>query len=384
MVVSPAVKRRISIVMLAILALSGLFLFHGSAYAENFTNVSVSYLKTGMSYDNLQYIFDTDTNTFGHLTMDNVTGIQQGDLLATFSFDPVFVGTVNIYTGIANYMVIFTFTLSPPANAVNNLRLTDNGGIQYTGSYSTYNYNLIWDGISNASGYNVYRDGTLVGNTTSTTYTVPIVGGGAGYVFEVAPIINGQEGPRAKLITSASTGTGQNDTYVINGQISQIRVHDYTKTTLLQNGGKIVIGSISYGPPAPSDPVTNLQVINITKTSATATWTVSNAQAYKVYLDGTYMGTTTGNQYDFTNLQIGSSHTVTVVGVIGNVEGQGVSTTFTTLPPDPVTNLDVINITKTSATATWTGTPNASEYKVYLNGNLVSVKHNPPWHNTQV
>lgn len=191
---------------------------------------------------------------------------------------------------------------------------------------------LNWDPVAYSNyvvNYKVYVNGTEFGTTSDTSIIINNLSPG-NYEISVAAVLDGVEKPRSLPVN----------------------------VTVL---------------PAP---ISNLQVSNITKTSAMVSWTGTGADEYKVYLNGNLIGTTTGTQYDLTGLTPGTNYKVEVSPVQNGVEGQKTSATFSTLVPDPVTNLQVTNITTTSATATWTGTPSADYYKVYLNGSLAGTTTN--------
>lgn len=355
--------------LLLILVLLCLFLVSSSAvYAEeNFTNVSLT-TQPGMSYSGLNNMLDAKNDTYGIITLENIDLVDQGDLIATFHFDPVYVGSVNLYTLNCGFTVIWTFAPEPPPGSVTNLRIRSDKGIQYAGVY--YNYYIEWD-FTGAEEYKVYKDGLYFGSTTNTEITIPFGGNANPKVIEVSPVVNGIEQAKAKLIISNSTATMFSGSFTVNGLISEIKGYMLTSDDMQYNGADYRIDYISYGLPSPPPPVVNLDVTNITKNTATVTWGAIDAEKYNIYLNGFLVGTTTNTYYDLTGLTPGTTYTVEVSGVRGTVEGPKTSKTFSTIPPDPVTNLTITEVTKTSATATWTGTANASEYKVYLNGQLL-------------
>ncbi|MBE3584943.1 MAG: hypothetical protein IMW94_01980 [Thermoanaerobacter sp.] len=352
--------------LLLILALLCLFLVSSSAvYAEeNFTNVSLTTVP-GVSYADLYKMLDGNNNVYGRITLDNIDLIEFGDLIVVFQFDPVYVGTVNIYTGSTGFAMLWTFSPDPPPGSVSNLRLKDDKGYQYAGTH--YDCYVTWNSTG-ADEYKVYKNGQLVGTTTSNEYVVSVDNVNT-KVIEVSPVIGGVEQPKAKMIVSPAMTTGDDESFVVNGVISSIRGHMISQNPY--NGADHWIDYISYGPPQPPPSVANLDVINITKNTATVTWGAIDAEKYNIYLNGLLVGTTTNTYYDLTGLTLGTTYTVEVSGVRGTVEGPKTSKTFSTIPPDQVTNLTITEVTKNSATATWTGTPNAEQYRVYLNGILV-------------
>lgn len=353
--------------LLLIPTLLCLFLVSSSAvYAEEtFTNVSLTTV-SGVSYADLYKMLDGNNNVYGRITLDDISQLEYGDLIAVFHFDPVYVGSVNIYTGTTGFGMVWTISPDPPPGAVRNLKLKDDKGKQYAGT--VYNYYVTWDSTG-ADEYRVYKNGQFVGTTAVNEYVVSYGDQVDPLLIEVSPVVGGVEQPKAKMIVTPTMTTGEDESFLVNGVISTIRCH--LSSANPYNGADHWIDYISYGPPDPPPPVANLEVTNITKTTATITFGAVDADKYNIYLNGSLVGTTTNTYYDLTGLNPGTTYTVEVSALRGNTEGPKASATFTTALPAPVTNLTVTDITKTSATASWTGTPSADQYRVYLNGKLV-------------
>ena len=123
--------------------------------------------------------------------------------------------------------------------------------------------------------------------------------------------------------------------------------------------------------PEPCDAPTDLTVSNITENSADVSWN-GTADTYEIRLNGGATETVTTTSKQLIGLPDNFTITVEVRAVCGEQTSEWVSTTFTTLavtdpepePCDAPTNLEVSNITETSAQITWVGTAEAYEFKL--------------------
>lgn len=91
--------------------------------------------------------------------------------------------------------------------------------------------------------------------------------------------------------------------------------------------------------PLPPTP-TGLAINNVTSTGAVASWDpVSGADSYNVYINGSPAYNTTQTQYQITGLNPGTSYTVQVAAVMGGVQSDLATASFTTNtgPPPPAT-----------------------------------------------
>jgi hypothetical protein len=132
--------------------------------------------------------------------------------------------------------------------------------------------------------------------------------------------------------------------------------------------------------------VTNLQVSNITETSATISYdkpvgysgvTFDYAKIYKDGLLVTNLGPA-GSSYNLGGLSPNTSYTIKVSAKYSDgTETTGLTKTFTTLAPvkTDVTNVDVTGITKTEASVSWSAPTGysgvtLSGFKIYVDGIL--------------
>ncbi|MEU1181623.1 glycoside hydrolase family 18 protein [Streptomyces sp. NPDC005820] len=73
---------------------------------------------------------------------------------------------------------------------------------------------LSWSGVSNATGYNVYRAGTKVASVTGTSATVTGLAASTSYSFQVTATNAAGESPKSTAVTGTTTGTGSGGTGV--------------------------------------------------------------------------------------------------------------------------------------------------------------------------
>ncbi len=148
------------------------------------------------------------------------------------------------------------------------------------------------------TGYDIYKNGTLLTTVTTTTYNVTGLTAATAYSFYV----------------KAKDAAGN-----ISAASSTINVTT-TSSTDTQ---------------APTVP-TGVTASNITQTTATISWTASTdnvgVTGYKVYKNGTLLGTTTSTSYSLTGLIASTSYTIGVAAfdAKSNTSAQG-TTSFTTL-----------------------------------------------------
>jgi len=80
------------------------------------------------------------------------------------------------------------------------------GGLTVTGTTDT-TASLVWNAVSGAASYNVYRGGTKVGSTTSTSYTDTGLASGTAYSYTVAAVDSaGGVGTSTAAVSATTTG----------------------------------------------------------------------------------------------------------------------------------------------------------------------------------
>ncbi|MBO3085622.1 glycoside hydrolase family 6 protein [Cellulomonas fengjieae] len=205
------------------------------------------------------------------------------------------------------------------------------------------------------TGYDVYRGTTLVGTSTSTSYTVTGLTAATAYSFTVRAKDAAGNVSAASTAVSATTQSGS-----------------VTDTT------------------APSVP-TGLTAGTTTSTSVPLSWTASTDNAggsglagYEVYRGSTLVGTTTSTSYTVTGLTAATAYSFTVRAkdIAGNVSAassavsattQSGSVTDTTAPSVP-TGLTAGTTTSTSVPLSWTASTDnvaVTGYDVYRGTTLV-------------
>jgi fibronectin type 3 domain-containing protein len=168
------------------------------------------------------------------------------------------------------------------------------GGGSYTQSYSIA---LRWNSVFEAAGYYVYRSldtygtFTLVGTTSSTSYTDSAVAANTTYYYTVSAFNSAGESPQSSY-ASAATGNAVGGSILsaptgLTGSTSSISIIEYT------------IGQVTQ----PSQPMQPSQPISSTHTITLSWNSVSGATGYRVYrslsASGTYslVGTTSSASY---------------------------------------------------------------------------------------
>ena len=147
---------------------------------------------------------------------------------------------------------------------------------------------LSWQSVPDAASYKVYRDGDLLINTTSTSYT---------------------------------------DTNVINGQ-----TYTYTITAVNNDGESPPSAPITGEPFANVPASPSVTVTNGNQEVALQWQPVPNATSYNVYRDGILIDSTTSTSFTQTDLTNGQTYTYTITAV--NADGESLPATVTGRPSD--------------------------------------------------
>ncbi len=266
------------------------------------------------------------------------------------------------------------------------------------------NINLAWTASTDnvaVTGYKVYRNGTQVGTSASTTYNDTGLTPGTAYSYTISaydaagnnsaqstalsvtttPDTSAPSVPTAitspsKTMTSinlawtASTdnvavtgykvfrnavqvGTSATATYVDSG-LTPGATYSYTVSAYdfaNNNSAQSIAASIATLPDtvAPSTP-TGLAIPSKTKNSANLSWTASTdnvaVTGYKIYRNAVQVGTSATNSYTDTALSIGVAYTYTVAAydAAGNTSVQSTSVTTTLFLPGDVNSDTKVNI----------------------------------------
>ncbi|MFJ1600559.1 chitinase [Streptomyces sp. NPDC088261] len=76
------------------------------------------------------------------------------------------------------------------------------------GSVTSSSVTLNWGGVSNATGYNIYRNGTKVQSSTSPSATVTGLAASTSYAFQVSATNAAGEGPKSAAVNATTSATG--------------------------------------------------------------------------------------------------------------------------------------------------------------------------------
>ena len=187
---------------------------------------------------------------------------------------------------------------------------------------------LTWNAVENALSYNVYQGETLLGNVTSTTFTVEGLASYTDYSFTVSAVRNEQE-----MVSAAATA----------------------KTLDLAIAAPVVTAEATSA------------------SEITLTWNaVENALSYNVYQGETLLGNVTELTYTVEGLAPYTDYSFTVSAVRN--EQEKTSAAITTKTQDLTIAAPVVTAEATSASAitlTWEAVENALSYNVYQGEEVV-------------
>ena len=213
-------------------------------------------------------------------------------------------------------------------------------------------FTLSWSASTDnvgVAGYEVYRDGTLLGTTTSTTYAVTGLTSGTTYAMTV----------RA---------------YDVAGNKSAASTALNVTTLLDTTAPSVPAGLTSSG--------VSLMSFNVSWTASTDNVGVAG---YEVYRNGTLLGTTANTNYSFTGLTPATTYQITLraFDAAGNKSAASTALNVTTLtdttPPSIPTGMTRTSLTPTSFTVYWnpsTDNVGVAGYEVYRDGVLLGTTAN--------
>jgi len=239
------------------------------------------------------------------------------------------------------------------------------------------------------SSYTIYKGGTSIGTSTSTSFAVTGLTASTAYTFTVAATDAAGTGSQSSSVSVTTSGTGttcwaawsSTATYTTGMQVSENNVN-YTAAfwntgtgsePATHNGGA---GTgqpwVSNGPcggnscaAAPGAP-TGLAASSTTQTGTTLNWTAVTPPAnctisgYTIYKAGVSIGTSTGTSFAVTGLTASTTYTFTVAATDSfGTGGQSSSVSVTTLAnsctavPAAPTGLASSGTTQTGTTLSW-------------------------------
>ena len=206
-----------------------------------------------------------------------------------------------------------------PPSAPTNLSTSVNGD----------SVNLSWNEVADATSYNVYRDSSLLGSTTSNAFTDTALADGT-YLYEVSAVDDIGEST-SKASVSATVNNA-----------------------------------------APSAP-TNLSA-SVNADSVNLSWdTVDDANSYNVYRDSGLIASPTSNAFTDTALADGTYlYEVSAVDDAGESTSKAsVSATVNNAAPTAPTNLSA-SVNGSNVNLTWNTVDDATSYNVYRDSSLIA------------
>ncbi len=279
---------------------------------------------------------------------------------------------------------------------------------------------LSWGTVTGAATYNVYRGATLLGNTSSTSFTDNALGTDGTYTYTVTSLdgVGNESGPstgrsvtydttppaapaqpsaasptRAKPSLSWSSVTGASSYNVYRGPtflgntsgttftdnaLSTDGSYDYTVTSLDGVGNESAsspVRTVVYDttpPPAPAQPAAS----SPTKAKPALSWTaVTGADTYNVYRGATLLGNTAGTSFTDSALSTDGSYdyTVTALDTAGNESAPSPVETvvYDTTPPPAPAQPSASSPTRFKPALSWGTVTGAATYNVYRGATLI-------------
>jgi chitodextrinase len=257
-------------------------------------------------------LHNTTTNTFF-----NDTGL---DYEVTYVYSVEAVDTSDLVGLMSSDLTLTTADTSPPSQVT---------GLQAF-NITTDSLDLIWEAATDDFGiayYLVYRDGEIVANVTSLSFSDVGLNNDTTYIYQV------------RAVDTSSNFGPLSDPY----EVSTLAVPDLE----------------------PPSQVENLSNTTVSATSTTLTWDEATDNVavshYNIYRNGTLIGTTSDSTFFVTGLTAETAYNFTVVAVdtsgnIGNASNPLIVITLEiadTDPPNQVTNLTNTTTTSTVVILEW-------------------------------
>ena len=298
---------------------------------------------------------------------------------------------------------------------------------------TTSQVKLTWTASSNATSYDVYRNGAIYASgLTGTTYTNTAVTAGTAYTYSikaknagttqttnsngtlsvtalecnpipgaftltVTPECSGTS-TRNKLTWTASAnatlydvyrngalyassvaGTTYTNTVVTAGTSYSyyVKAKNTTATQTTNSNGTQTVVAVNCSAPG-SFTIAATAECNGTTSRVNLTWTASaNATSYDIYRNGSlYASDVTGTQFLNTYVTVGTAYTYSMIaknniGTLANSNGTVSATTIMCAPGSfTLTATPTCSGTSSAINLTWTASTNATSYDIYRNGNL--------------
>lgn len=174
---------------------------------------------------------------------------------------------INQYTGLQEVIIIDDYTEEPTTDSVPMRPLN----LRYT-SVTTDSVSIVWDenmGYDEVTSYNIYVNGTKVGSTKTSSYVIENLFPGRKYEITITAL-------------------------------------NYFGESLESTPIEVITNRIPITTP------NNIKVINVTENTAIISWenTSSKEVLYNLYLNGSFVGSTTNTYYQFDNLTSNSDYNI--------------------------------------------------------------------------
>ena len=302
-------------------------------------------------------------------------------------------------------------------------------------SVSDTQIDLTWDpsGATDLDHYNIYRDGVLIGQSTTNSFSDTSLTPSTTYTYEVSAVdTSGNEGAKSSPVSATTLApadttppaqvTGLTASAVSGSQIdlswtpstepdfshyniyrdgvfiAQTTTSSFSDTGLASEttytyevsavdtsgneGLRSTPASATTFDVTPPPQVTGLTASAVSGSQIDLTWTASSAQDlsyYNIYRDGILIATTVNTTFSDTGLSSQTTYTyqVSAVDTSGN-EGQlsssASATTWDITAPGQVTGLSVGTVTDTQITLSWNANPepDVASYNIYRDGTLIA------------
>jgi chitodextrinase len=346
---------------------------------ENSSATTVNAIEADLTYDQtkLQFVsIDTTTTPFSLVARSSggsgtvfvangtTTPISGSQTVATVTFTAIgtgsttvgFAGTSGMAESTNNTDILGTMN-GATYNIADTTAPSTPTALTKTAATAT-SVSLSWTGSTDnvgVTGYKIYRGGTQVGTSATTSFTNTGLAPSNNYSFTVAA--NDAAGNTSAQSTALAAATTPDTT----------------------------------APATPAAPTMTTRTL----TSITLGWAASTdnvgVTGYKIYRGGTQVGTSATTSYTDNGLTPNTSYSYTVAAndAAGNTSTQSTAAPFTTLAdttaPTVPTGLASPSQTTTSVTLTWTGSTDnvgVTGYKIYQGGTQVGTSASPTFTHT--
>jgi len=249
---------------------------------------------------------------------------------------------------------------------------------------------VVYDNGGPVAGYLENSNSALVIRSENAGMELEVFGGKFGFGANQATLtIYDGEGTTGTVLYTYNTINGRDtitDSVLAVSTTGALTI-TFTGGTMCHTGYELYIHCIGAASCAkPTNVLANMTAAG----TAHASWDSTGATYYRVYhrVQGASiwnMNTTYTNSYDFNSLPADTIYEFYVVGICSATDSSSASSTrsFSThwqepLPPcEPVSNLQVTNITQTGAVLSWTSTGNRWEVSLVNASNVWSTTDNP-------